>query len=317
MKKKIIFLIYGLLLISIWSVCFMTSGKSDAYTAIMGMLFTFLSSYFLQKEYDFKLTVLDKITLAAFPILYLSASYFVLFDRGYFSTSKHGFYMVWFYIHLINPLNVACIVLLLGLTILKDVFKPLSIFIFMYIALFYAYLFHSDWRNIWIGSQMDDFDVELPQGARKDKQDDMKVNYAEHLSNFLFINASLDTIEISNAAGKYTLLETWSEGCFPCIKAMNELPDFYQSINNKVDVYYVYESDRASTRKNFKKIFNFESIKDKSQILIDINQELYEALNMKGFPYFLLFDSTGNLIYHSRGYLGKETLSSQILAHIQ
>ena len=99
--------------------------------------------------------------------------------------------------------------------------------------------------------------------------------------------------------------------------AMNELPDFYKTIENKVDVYYLYESGKETVRKKFDKIFSFKNIDDKSKILIDINQELYNSLNMKGFPYFLLFDSTGNLIYHSRGYIGKENLCKQLTEHIQ
>lgn len=38
---------------------------------------------------------------------------------------------------------------------------------------------------------------------------------------------------------------------------------------------------------------------------------------MNGFPYFLLFNSKGDLVFHSRGYIGKEALTSQILEHIR
>ena len=46
-------LTYGFVLISMWSACFVMGGMSNSYTAAMGMSFTFLSIYFLQKEYDF------------------------------------------------------------------------------------------------------------------------------------------------------------------------------------------------------------------------------------------------------------------------
>ncbi|MFQ5447875.1 MAG: TlpA family protein disulfide reductase, partial [Saprospiraceae bacterium] len=131
------------------------------------------------------------------------------------------------------------------------------------------------------------------------------------------INSDLDTVNLLNSLDKYILLETWNETCLPCIKAMKELPDFYKSMQSKMETYYLYENSNERVRKKFDKIFNFKNIKDKTKILIDINEELYKGLNMKGFPYFLLFDSQGNLIYHSRGYIGKEILSKQILEHIQ
>ncbi len=63
-------------------------------------------------------------------------------------------------------------------------------------------------------------------------------------------------------------------------------------------------------------IFNFKSIKDKSKIRIDIDQNLYDALAMQGFPYFLLFDSSGKLIYLQRGYTGKDATANKILEKI-
>ena len=63
-------------------------------------------------------------------------------------------------------------------------------------------------------------------------------------------------------------------------------------------------------------IFNFKSIKDKSKIRIDINQNVYDALDMQDFPYFLLFDSTGKLIYLQRGYTGKDAIANKILEKI-
>lgn len=320
MKRKGLLLIYGFVLISIWSICFLGAGMSDSYTAAMGLSFTFLSIYFLQKEYEFKLSISDKFVILAFPIVHLCSIYFVLFDNNYFAFRSINFvalYQLLFYLHLINPVVIAFLVLLLGLTKLKDLSNPRNIFIFISITIFYSYFFHSTWLNRWLWRSRANFDTEILKESGGQNSEKLEISHHVNLSNFSFINAGLDTTTLINSSDKYILLETWSENCVPCIRAMKELPAFYRSIQNKVDVYYVYESNKERVRNNFDKIFTFKEIEDKSKILIDINQNLYNALNMRGFPYFLLFDSKGKLIYHNRGYLGKNAQSSQISEQIQ
>ncbi|MCC7506412.1 MAG: hypothetical protein IT259_13985 [Saprospiraceae bacterium] len=68
MKKKITLLLYGLALITVWGSCFLDARKANAYTAAMGLSFTFLSVYFLQKERNFDLN------MRGYP-------YFLLFDK--------------------------------------------------------------------------------------------------------------------------------------------------------------------------------------------------------------------------------------------
>jgi len=320
MKRKIALLAYGFLLISVWSLCFAIKDKTNSYTAAMGLAFTFFSIYFLQKEFDFRLSFSDKLTVAALPILYLLSTYFVLYEKGTFDTPTYNFvnlYQILFYLHLINPLAIATLVLFLALTKLRDVSKPVNCFIFITITLFYSYFFYDHWKVIWFKSLMENFGSEESKTADNEMADEYKIDSSKKISNFKFINQSLDTIKIPTSSGRYILLETWNENCFPCIKAMNELPDFYRTIKDKVDVYYVYENESARVRRNFNKIFTFNGISEKSKIIIDINQELYKAINMSGFPYFLLFDPSGTPIYRFRGYPGKASLSENILERVK
>jgi hypothetical protein len=100
MKKILSLLAYGFLLITIWSICFLGAGMADSYTAVMGLAFTFLSAYFLQREYDFDLSLSDKWLVMAFPILFLCALYVNLYDIGYFRLRQIDFgsvYVVFFY----------------------------------------------------------------------------------------------------------------------------------------------------------------------------------------------------------------------------
>jgi thioredoxin-related protein len=320
MKKKLSLLLYGFVLINVWSICFLASGMADVYTAAMGLVFTFLSIYLLQKEYDFKLSALDKWMVMALPILYLCYLYTVLYDTGYFKVHNYNFvawYQLLFYKHIINPVTIAFIVLLLGLTKLKDLTNPRNLFIFASITIFYAYFFMHTWKNSWVFGHQPSFDAEVTQEADGPSPEASAINVEVNLSDFSFINASLDTVTLPDGSGRYTLLETWSETCPPCIKAMRELPDFYRSIEDKVSVYYVYENRKASVRNKFDKIFTFKEIKDKSKILIDVEQHLYQTMNMRGYPYFLIFDSSGKLVHHIYGYGDKDQFKAEIVKHIQ
>ena len=175
----------------------------------------------------------------------------------------------------------------------------------------------NSWKNSWIGGRQPSFDTEIPKKTEGQKPEVSAINSDINLTDFYFINGSLDTVALVDTSNKYILLETWAETCPPCIKAMNELPSFYRSIQDKVSVYYVYEHRKASVRSNFEKIFSFKEIKNKDKILVDINQELYNALKMQGYPYFLIFDSDGKLIHYIRGYSDKDRMADQISKYIQ
>ena len=295
----------------------MGAGMADSYTAVMGLAFTFLSAYFLQREYDFDLSLSDKWLVMAFPILFLCALYVNLYDIGYFRLRQIDFgsvYVVFFYRQITNPVLIAFIVLLLGLTKLRDLKNPRNVFIFTSITVFYAYFFMLTWKHNWFVASPVSFDTGMPFTAPPNEAP-AGINYDVNLSDYSFINVNRDTVNLLDDSGKYILLETWSEGCPPCIRAMEELPGFYQSIKDRVSVYYVYENRKASARRNFDKIFSFYAIKDKSMALVDIDQALYQATNMQGYPYFLIFDPTGKLVHHIHGYVDREMVIDKISRH--
>jgi len=314
MKKKLTLLAYSFVLITIWSICFLMAGMVDSYTAAMGLSFTFLSSYFLQREYDFDLSLSDKWLILALPTLFLFALYINLYDVGYLRLRRLDFgslYVVFFYRHITNPVVIAFVVLLLGVTKLRDLRNPRNVFVFASITVFYAYFFMFTWKSNWFVTKPISFDTGMTLSAPPNEKS-AAINYDIDLSDYSFINANRDTVNLLDDSGKYILLETWSEGCPPCIRAMEELSGFYQSIKDRVSVYYVYENRKASTRRNFDKIFSFNAINDKSRILIDIDQELYHAANMQGYPYFLIFSPNGKLVQHIHGYGDKEIVIDKI-----
>ncbi|HAD12772.1 MAG TPA: hypothetical protein DCF33_10080 [Saprospirales bacterium] len=320
MKKKIIFLGYGFILASIWGVCFLDANMADKATAAMGLAFTFLSVYFLQRQHRFSLSNVDKCIVASIPLFFLIGLYTTLIDFGYFRFKTYNFpaiYQTVFYLQLINPGLIAFLMLVLGLTWLKDLRNPANVFVFTFISLFYAYLFMPEWTLRWHNGQRINFDTEIPASESAKTKEALDLNYGINLSGFSFINPALDTVSLIDGSNKYILLETWAETCMPCRRAMREMPDFYRSVTDKLSVFYVYENRKASVRDNFEQIFSFKEIKDTSRIVIDIDQELYQTLNMQGYPYFLLFDGKGNLIHHIRGYGDKDKIAAQIAEHLK
>ena len=316
MKRKIIFVGYGVLLALIWGHYFLDRSEANSYTAAMGLSFTFLSAYFLQKEYNFELSLSDIICIMCFPVATTAILYYNDYSHG-LSIGKYPWIFVLFYYQIINPHFIACIVLLLALTKLKHLTKPANIFIFICITLFYSYSFHPKWKVKQFTSLTENFDDSAGKSVKpQENTKSYGVDYTVNLSEFTFIKHSLDTVSLVGASDKFMLLETWNENCFPCIKAMQELPDFYKSHENEMETFYLYEHPKGSVRNKFDKIFAFKGIEDKSKILIDIDQGLYKALKMSGYPYFLLFDSQGELVYHSRGYIGKSALSKEISKYI-
>ena len=314
MKRKILFLIIGFVLILVWSLCFVSAKQSDEVSSALGLSFTVLAVYFAQREFEFKLGFNDKLCLLFFPVVYWLVFYYNIVTK-YFKNFEYSFFYKYFYIHLIFPLNVALFLMLLGMSKMKDVTRPVNIFIFFYIILFYSYFFFSDWHSIQFASLSENFKVEDSTVDRNQSTVDVEIGDKVNLKGFFFINSSLDTVVLGNSS-KYILLETWNETCLPCIKAMKELPDFYKSIQGKVEVYYLYENDDWQTRRRFERIFGFKNIEDKSMILIDINQGLYQSLGMKGYPYFLLFNPSGQLVFQKSGYSNKDEFCDEILALI-
>ncbi|MDX1911555.1 MAG: hypothetical protein SFV22_08730 [Saprospiraceae bacterium] len=317
MKKRLAFLGFGGVLVIIWSMCFMTQGVSDAFTAGLGLSFTFLSIYFLQEKTGFNPGRTDRALLLFFPMLYALGTYIVLYNNGYFDWKKRGVYELVFYLHLKNPLNLALLMAVLSTGSLKDLKRPVHIFIFTYATLFYSYIFYDQWKYTWMGKELRNFNAVTSREASEPNAKDIMPDTTVNLLNFSFIGPDLDTSVLETAPDKFILLETWSESCLPCIKAMHELPDFYRSLQDKMEVFYVYEHPGEVTERQFVPIFQFKSIQDKSKIRIDVQQQLQHALGIKGLPFFLLFNSKGKLVFYQRGYPGKEEMMQKISEKIE
>lgn len=148
------------------------------------------------------------------------------------------------------------------------------------------------------------YDFELKEGVMN----------IPNLSHYKFLNSNLDSIKLSGG-GEYIIVETWNEKCIPCLRAMEEMRDFYKEMETKASLYHVYIPAKRNI--DYPKVFSFEKIKKKHNILVDIN--LQKDAQLKGYPAFLVFDKSGNLVFSQIGYSSnkKKQLQDGILKAIQ
>lgn len=304
MKKTINSLLFGFLLSILWGFSFLDHPNTTNLSAFIGFLSTIGGSYLLQKEHNFQFNLKEKITIISVPLLYtavLLKNDAIYRDLNNLKTSI-----------LLNPILLSFAILLLSILFSTQMFRQANPWI-LYLsafAFFYSYGYFDEWK----ATQYLNLTEKFVEDRKADKviansHSDIRANI--NIQNFRFINRNLDTISIQ-PEGKFILIETWNESCVPCIMAMKELPSYYKLISDQVRTFYVYENNNEKARNMFEKIFSFKHIYDHSKILVDLDQKFYKSLDMKGFPYFVLFDEEGNLLFMKRGYRGRKEFSKEI-----
>ncbi|MAT55134.1 MAG: hypothetical protein CMN32_11690 [Saprospirales bacterium] len=131
-------LLYSLILVTVWGLCFLSIDKANQFTAGLGLAFTFLSGYFfnekIKKEASNKIRYLVLLVTALYP----TALYLQLSKSGFFEKFTDNLYELYFYVHFVNPLLVAFVTLVLVLFVRRDLFRPSNLFLFISITVFYS-----------------------------------------------------------------------------------------------------------------------------------------------------------------------------------
>lgn len=119
-----------------------------------------------------------------------------------------------------------------------------------------------------------------------------------------FLNNTLDTTVI-NPEKKLVLVETWSQYCGPCIKSIKDLSDDIDKLKDDIShkLVYINPSDKKPM---YDTLLDLNFIKPhQDKVLFDIENKYYDKMGMKSYPYFLLYDTEGNLIEYFSGYGSK------------
>jgi len=126
-----------------------------------------------------------------------------------------------------------------------------------------------------------------------------ELNSNVKVTDFSFIDFNQDTIQLAN--NKPILIETWNQTCKPCMASIRDLQTIFEQ-DSSFSYIYLYQNRANKDTLSTEKIFAFKAIKNKENILIDIQNQLFKKMNLSGYPFFLVFDKKGKLVGYQEGY---------------
>jgi thiol-disulfide isomerase/thioredoxin len=105
------------------------------------------------------------------------------------------------------------------------------------------------------------------------------------------VDAEGKVVDMSQFKGKYVYIDLWASWCGPCCKEVPYLKKLEKELKNKDVVFVSVSSDT-----------NEQAWKSKMKELdmhghqyLDKGNTLCDALNVKGIPFFVIYDKAGNL----------------------
>lgn len=285
-KTYLILFIYALCFAYLWGLCF-RSHDSNQVTCGIGLTLTFVSAYFIQKQFDFKLDVWQKL-------------FFILLMVAYSSTflAEDGFRVFVF-----SPFLLAILFLIFNFFVFKDLRKFHNNIFFVLLTLTFTNSYFSGYHSYHWGTVSErSIIIDDPENKtieKKQEAPDKSIN----ISSFSFLDLKLNTVNIQSDK-PYIFIGTWNESCPPCKLAIKELTPMLDTIQN-VDSYFMYQNHKfdkdvfVSSTKKVKGLSN-------QNVLADFNQTFYKSMKMIAYPTFLIIDNQKNeIIYMSVGYGGK------------
>ena len=109
--------------------------------------------------------------------------------------------------------------------------------------------------------------------------------------NVALVDAHGKSFDFSKLKGKYVYVDMWASWCAPCCKEVPYFQKLEKELKNK-DVVFVSvscDSDEQAWKKKMADM-NMHGIQ-----LLDKDNTLGDALNVKGIPFYLIYDKQGNL----------------------
>lgn len=98
-------------------------------------------------------------------------------------------------------------------------------------------------------------------------------------------------VDFSKYRGKYVYIDMWASWCIPCIKEIPHLKELEKNLQNK-DVMFLSISIDTKEEAWKKKV---AALGLEGELLVNKDNQLGEALNVSGIPFFLIYDKEGKL----------------------
>lgn len=105
------------------------------------------------------------------------------------------------------------------------------------------------------------------------------------------VDADGKSVDMAQFKGKYVYIDLWASWCGPCCKEVPHLKRLEKELKNKDVVFVSVSSDTDEQAwKNKMKELDMHGHQ-----YLDKGNTLCEALNVKGIPFFVIYDKAGNL----------------------
>ena len=105
------------------------------------------------------------------------------------------------------------------------------------------------------------------------------------------VDANGKAVDFSQFKGKYVYIDLWASWCGPCCKEVPHLQKLEKELRNDDVVFVSISSDKDEQAWRSK----MEELKMHGNQLLDKDNTLCDALNVKGIPFFVIYDKAGNL----------------------
>lgn len=284
-KNYFILFIYALCLALLWGTCF-RGYETSKLTCGIGLVLTYVSTYFIQREFEFKLDVRYKLFFLALMAAY--SSIFIKSDG--------------IRVFLFSPQLLGLLFIGFNFFVFIDLRKFYNNIFFVLLTIIYTNEYFMGYHSYYWG-ELDEKRIIID--GLKDKNEERRQEIPDDaidISTFLFMDLNSDTVTIQTKK-PYVFIETWNETCYPCKKAIKELVPILDTMNN-VESYFIYENkkfDKSVFISSTKKIKNLSN----QYVLADFNQDFFKSSKMVAYPTFMIIDiQKRKIIYMSVGYGG-------------
>lgn len=112
--------------------------------------------------------------------------------------------------------------------------------------------------------------------------------------NVVLKDVNGNVADFSTFRGKYVYIDMWASWCAPCLKEVPALQQLEKELNNENVVFVSISID--STEEPWKKKMEEKNMHGNQ--LWNPDNTLGQALNVKGIPFFAIYDSEGKLYMH-------------------
>ena len=125
---------------------------------------------------------------------------------------------------------------------------------------------------------------------------------AQRIRNFSYNDVNNNTQSYEDLKGeKLTVIDFWTTWCKPCRKAMPELNKIFNSFKNEGVAVIGINCDGPRSIAKVEPMS--ASLQIEYPVLLDIDSELFNYLNLSGFPTLILVDASDKVRYIHEGFV--------------